>query len=223
MNKIYKLSLNTKKTPTIFDSKLGGLPYWDFDENLEYPTNFYNKDDKMQLLVQINFEDIKLSDDEELLPKTGMLQIFISQNSDVYGANFEDEAFQSEYRIVYHKKINKNVLRKSIEEKNLPLGIDNFGTPITKECAISFEKTDKNADSGIFVEANFTQYDPREYLTEEENIYDTVLLQLDSNDGSVNGEGYFMWGDMGIGNFFINSEDLKKLDFSNVLYNWDCC
>ena len=31
-----------------------------------------------------------------------------------------------------------------------------------------------------------------------------------------------MWGDCGVGNFFINAEDLKRLDFSNVLYNWDC-
>ena len=31
-----------------------------------------------------------------------------------------------------------------------------------------------------------------------------------------------MWGDMGIANFFINKEDLSKLDFSNVFYNWDC-
>jgi len=31
-----------------------------------------------------------------------------------------------------------------------------------------------------------------------------------------------MWGDCGVGNFFINIEDLKNLDFSDVLYNWDC-
>lgn len=31
-----------------------------------------------------------------------------------------------------------------------------------------------------------------------------------------------IWGDMGIANFFINQEDLAKLDFSNVFYNWDC-
>ncbi|MDE6672748.1 MAG: DUF1963 domain-containing protein [Ruminococcus sp.] len=26
-----------------------------------------------------------------------------------------------------------------------------------------------------------------------------------------------------LGNFFINSEKLKQCDFSDVLYNWDCC
>ena len=29
-----------------------------------------------------------------------------------------------------------------------------------------------------------------------------------------------MWGNVGVGNFFINREKLKALDFSDVLYNW---
>ncbi len=45
--------------------------------------------------------------------------------------------------------------------------------------------------------------------------YDTVLLQIDSDDE-------IMWGDCGIANFLINSEALKRLDFSNVSYYWDC-
>ena len=47
--------------------------------------------------------------------------------------------------------------------------------------------------------------------------YDTLLLQIDS-DGK-----YIMWGDVGIGNFFISKKSLLEKDFSNVLYNWDCC
>jgi len=31
-----------------------------------------------------------------------------------------------------------------------------------------------------------------------------------------------MWGDSGVANFFINLEDLKKLNFQNVIYTWDC-
>ncbi len=36
-------------------------------------------------------------------------------------------------------------------------------------------------------------------------------------------EDYILWGDAGVGNFFINREDLKRRDFSKILYNWDCC
>ncbi|MBO7381562.1 MAG: DUF1963 domain-containing protein, partial [Neisseriaceae bacterium] len=39
--------------------------------------------------------------------------------------------------------------------------------------------------------------------------------QIDSKNG-------IMWGDAGVGNFFITADDLKKRDFSRVLYNWDC-
>ena len=63
----------------------------------------------------------------------------------------------------------------------------------------------------------FTQEDPRE----ENSKYDFLLFQLDSD--YTDNTDKVMWGDSGIGNFFINSERLKKLDFSDVLYNWDCC
>lgn len=66
----------------------------------------------------------------------------------------------------------------------------------------------------------FTQSDPREY-EEKYRVYDTLLFQMDSD--YINNEDYVLWGDCGVGNFFINGEDLKKRDFSKVLYNWDCC
>ena len=63
----------------------------------------------------------------------------------------------------------------------------------------------------------FTQADIRERGWR----YDTLLFQLDSE--CCEEQDIVMWGDSGVGNFFINAEDLKRLDFSNVLYNWDCC
>jgi len=41
-----------------------------------------------------------------------------------------------------------------------------------------------------------------------------LLLQLDSDDD-------LMWGDCGVGAFFIDPVDLARADFSRVLYNWD--
>ena len=63
----------------------------------------------------------------------------------------------------------------------------------------------------------FTQCDPRYYDKNLER-FNTLLLQLDCED-----ECDLMFGDTGVANFFINEEDLKKLDFTKVLYNWDCC
>lgn len=62
----------------------------------------------------------------------------------------------------------------------------------------------------------FTQWDPRS----ADDSHDVLLFQLDSDYGS---EDKIMWGDSGIGNFFINREKLRRCDFSDVLYNWDCC
>ena len=64
---------------------------------------------------------------------------------------------------------------------------------------------------------SFTQYDPRE----PEGPYDTLLFQLDS-DMADDRSDLVLWGDCGVGNFFINGEDLLRRDFSRILYNWDC-
>lgn len=64
----------------------------------------------------------------------------------------------------------------------------------------------------------FTQTDPR-YLDKYKDL-DTVLLQVDS-DGTKDGDRV-LWGDVGIGAFFINGEALRRGDFSRVLFNWDC-
>ena len=66
----------------------------------------------------------------------------------------------------------------------------------------------------------FTQSDPRTETLEYES-FDTLLFQLDSD--SRDRKDLVLWGDCGVGNFFINREALKRRDFSKVLYNWDCC
>ncbi|MEG1616531.1 MAG: YwqG family protein [Bacteroidales bacterium] len=62
----------------------------------------------------------------------------------------------------------------------------------------------------------FTQSDPRneEMGTSD---YTILLLQLDSD-----AKKQVMWGDEGVGNFFIRPKDLQARDFEHVLYNWDC-
>lgn len=62
----------------------------------------------------------------------------------------------------------------------------------------------------------FTQWDPRG----EGDSHNVLLFQLDSDMGA---DWKILWGDCGIGNFFINWEKLKSCDFRDVIYNWDCC
>lgn len=70
----------------------------------------------------------------------------------------------------------------------------------------------------------FTQDDPRypgpgPFAGKRLDRYTTLLLQLDSDEADGVAIG---WGDAGVGNFFIEPERLAALDFSRVLYNWDC-
>ena len=64
----------------------------------------------------------------------------------------------------------------------------------------------------------FTQTDPR-YRDDLKDL-DTLLLQIDSD--SKDHQDRVLWGDVGIGGFFINAEALRRGDFSRVLFNWDC-
>lgn len=67
----------------------------------------------------------------------------------------------------------------------------------------------------------FTQQDPRS--DKKMADLDVVLFQLDSDFHPESREYLVCWGDVGVANFFINREALKKKDFSGVAYNWDCC
>lgn len=61
----------------------------------------------------------------------------------------------------------------------------------------------------------FTQSDPRE------GEGDVLLFQLDSQD--IDGEyGNVMWGNSGVGQFFIACEDLAARRFDKAWLNWDC-
>ena len=82
-----------------------------------------------------------------------------------------------------------------------------------EKCTDYFVNNFYNENHLLLGYPSFTQYDPREDL----EYYDTLLLQLVSDDAAN-----MMWGDAGVGNFFINSEALRRKDFSKVLYTWDC-
>ncbi len=60
------------------------------------------------------------------------------------------------------------------------------------------------------------QSDPRMIRPAEDWV---VLLEL--NHGREEGRFDLMWGDGGMGAFYIRADDLKRLDFSKVVYYWD--
>ncbi|MBR2704074.1 MAG: DUF1963 domain-containing protein [Clostridia bacterium] len=260
MTKTIKIIENEGINLSIFDSKFGGLPYW--EEKDEYPTD--ENGEGLILLAQINFERTPINDNR--FPKTGILQFFIGTN-DIMGVDFDKLNNQKGFRVVYHENINNNLTKEEVRSQGIRANTDLDGAseeyfPFYKQYEIELEDaiepissaTNKFEDILLEVEKEvlgidnitepwsiiededadhindefyicghrilgypfFTQWDPREKDdTYKGKKYDTLLLQIDS-------VGDILWGDSGVGNFFINEQDLINKEFSDVLYTWDC-
>lgn len=211
----YRIAVDFGREPSLSGSKLGGVPYWDSHSVDEYPRDCAGS--MMILLAQVNLSDFPVDE----IPGGGLLQFFISAEGGSYGADFsspEAQTVQSGFRVVRHLSVDPSVTRASLSASGIPCGTASCGfpTPVLEERALTvFRNSRPCGGSGILVDAEFTGGDPRRGKLLSR--YGTVLLQLDSVDGAI------MWGDCGTGAFFIGEENLRAGNFSDVLYNWDCC
>lgn len=175
------------------DDDLMGL---DLDEQTEQ-TNF-----KVIYYKELLPEDQLVTDfshlnevEEEYLPVTKELSLLFTLEQEAVSVT--DYAFENVFKGLDFEEVVK------VEENEEITLWDIYAETLTNE------------GHKIGGYAFFTQADPREDGPYKD--YDTLLLQIDSED-----EAGIMWGDSGVGNFFIKKEDLKNGDFSNILYNWDC-
>lgn len=132
----YSLTLIKDSTPDIFDSKFGGVPYWDLTK--DYPLDSNQK--KMTLLAQINFSKAALED--ERLPKQGILQFFIASEDDVYGLDWDEADSQKNFRVIYHETINPSYTKEQVLALDIPIATsaDTEYTPVFKEAALEIRK-----------------------------------------------------------------------------------
>lgn len=231
-----QMNLKSCDRLSLWQSKVGGQPYLPLD--MAYPID--SNGNPLVLLAQFNFTEIPNLPD---FPSQGILQFYIATD-DLYGMNFDDQQQQSGFRVLYFDQVIEDMKPLKQDFSDIQLDDEEYLLPFTGQYAIEFSLTMQpisTEDEGFnigdgsdeFYEAYsenlastghrlggypyFTQSDPRGY---NKAIRDYVLLfQLDTDDG----KNEIMWGDSGVGNFFIHPEDLKKRDFSKVLYNWDCC
>jgi uncharacterized protein YwqG len=222
------------RSPT--SSQLGGLPWWPAGK--PFPTDAAGR--PLMLLAQINMAELPLLDP---LPRTGLLQLFIGRD-DTYGCNFCDPALRDDFACVFHE--DSTASAAVIDPAFNP---DSDMSPLyepLKPIALTFapgrmpvDPTDYRMEKllpkvladEVRREAyydnlrppairiggypTFTQDDPR-FRTEPGALGDFNLLTVDTTDG-------IMWGDSGVAQFFIHEDDLRRRDFSRVVYNWDCC
>lgn len=105
----YALTLRKGAVPDLFDSKFGGLPYWDL--KMAYPEDKTGK--KMILIAQINFDRAIV---DERLPQQGMLQFFIALDDcdNTYGYDDNAPDSQEMFRVVYHETVDYTVTEEQI-------------------------------------------------------------------------------------------------------------
>ncbi len=198
----YKLTIIPNSQPDIFESKFGGVPYWDMTK--DYPVDC--EGDKMMLLAQINFTKAALED--ERLPQQGILQFFIATEDDVYGMDWDEADSQRNFRVVYHEQIDEAITQEQVLALDIPVATseDNEWTPVFKEAAVSITKTttylgteDYRFDS-VFAEVVKELYGEDiqgqgyyAYLSEEERDY--IFDEYNNEDHWILGYPYFTQSD----------------------------
>ena len=140
--------------------------------------------------------------DYSMLPFKGEYKIMPNNPETMY-ADMNIEAFNDAF-----EKCSKEVLGEEYSIYDLE---DEFEEKLY----------DRNSRASVFIGGYpfFTQSDPR-YRSEIMDC-NIVLLEIDSLYDKENNID-IMWGDAGTGVFLIPREKLRNLDFSKVVYNYDC-
>ena len=260
-----------REETTVFDSKLGGVPY--LPKSMEYPAVREGTlaGRPLRLLAQLNFGTLpKLPG----FPDSGILQFFAGcDGDDVVGVDFDDYFNQNGFRVIYHEQVIADTSQLFSAADMPQFDPEDYAFPFKGEfllkasepqlCAVTPEDhqfapaviecynrlfggnivamwggrpdvkpglrtVDEQLYNALYDSIDstgsriggypfFTQDDPR--YAERYSGCDTLLFQLDS---CYDGENEIIWGDSGVGAFFINSEDLLRREFSRVMYSWDC-
>ncbi|MBE6633821.1 MAG: DUF1963 domain-containing protein [Ruminococcaceae bacterium] len=222
------------------NSKLGGIPV------AEVPVD--SDGNPMQLLALIDCEELM---GLPCFPKKGFLQFFIA-DTPLYGADFDHPTVQKNFRVTYHNSsveqlqgISQPAPSPQFPIKGrfylqyalsvAPMNDEDYRFEAQmNQCLKAHGLPDFDQLEGDQQEylrgavhseghrlggyPHFTQEDPRRNA--EYQRYDTLLLQIDTHD--LQNDVKIMIGDEGVMNFFIPSENLRRLDFSDILYWWDC-
>lgn len=197
----YSLVIDKERQPDIFDSKFGGMPYWDLKK--EYPTDADGG--KLMLLAQINLDRAEVS---KPLPTKGMLQFFTGLD-DVFGADFDEPDCQDTFRVVYHETVDYSISCEEIAGLSIPVSTEEAYeeySPVFKEAAVDVVK--KTAYMGLenyMFDAVFTEaarevcgdsYEADSvYSVLDDEQYDYMSEELSNTDHWLLGYPYFTQSD----------------------------
>ncbi len=230
-----RLSPQKESIQNSTQSQIGGTPF--LPTGAEYPLDKNGK--PMVFLAQINFED---GPGLSPFPLSGLLQFFIADDG-MYGSESGSEGFEIRF---FEKEL---LAIKAIEDFSFLLAFENApinwknAFPFKLERAFELVPSCDYAFRGLFGDDFFDQFGEHRWDLKQayDKLYGSVghkmggyscftqsdprdpdkpqmlLLQIDSDPNIES-----MWGDMGVGHFFIDEADLRVRDFSKVRYHWDC-
>jgi hypothetical protein len=120
---------------SVTSSKFGGVPY--LPEGVDAPTNAHG--DPLGMIAQINCAELP---DNDIYPKTGILQFWLDPTDDLYGANYDNPIAQDNNRVMYYPEIGASNFGVGLaqidrEEGEFP-GYWPI-SPLDMELALSFE------------------------------------------------------------------------------------
>ena len=209
----------TDTKPTIFESKVGGVGYIPHDGDVPVGEG----GTKMTFLAQVNCADLDLED----FPKSGILQFWVLED-DGLGLGWKSPTEQTTYRVVYYSCVDTTVTEEEVQAKHAPIDDEDY-FPVKGQFGMAFEKGEDEGYSTGHKVGGYPYFTQNNVIEDGYPEYSVLLFQLDSDHERIKkDDGYeyidkVMWGDSGVGNFFIKPEKLKALDFSDIVYNWDCC
>ena len=237
----------SKEPTTVFDNKIGGIPY--FPKDMEYPT-FENK--PLVLLAQLNFNTFKSIPN---FPDKGIMQIYIADD-DCYGIDWNDNTSNTSFRVIYHEDIitdtDKLIDTLPYELNDYMLFTEEYklipnepsvmyATPYVEGFDDIFTKTynelfdepikdifqlDNELLDSLYErnERTFIWIGGYPVFTQEDpRRDDEYSILLFESDSYTKDDIYIMWGDSGTGTFFIKPDDLINKNFSKTMFSWDCC
>ena len=159
--------LSDLKNESLTQSKLGGLPY--LTSRQDIPIAKHNGK-QMRLLFQINFEDLK---EDPKYPDQGILQIWLTQEDDLFGMNFEDPTLQENWRIYYYPEVEEKLTLEEV--RSMLEVIEGANYPLDKSYAISVKER-------TFTSVSPTNFDYEELLEAflEEEMLSLTEDEIDS-------------------------------------------
>lgn len=184
-----EIKAKADKNLRLWQSKFGGLPY--VPKDLEYPTD--SRGQAMFLLAQINFSETpKL----ESFPEKGILQFFISNSSDLYGACLEFPAKQDDFKVLYFPEVREDEDFLVTEFGFLPKP---DMLPIEKQSTLIFNL--KHAPLPIadyHFEPTILNFDPKlkyELFNDYQKVYEEYEKLFHSEGHKIGGYPYFTQND----------------------------